>query len=677
MKRIHIISALLLGLAVLGRAAEPAQKSASIVSTVTKDLQTNVEWVNVVPQEFTAAINNPLKGFREYKENGYGLIERKYVRWNKIEVCADDSVDRIIAYTNQFTRIDGKPGELFNVKFVPRVYLHWDNDSNKGKKDDTHWPADLATYDYDSPQFQQRLRRLIQKMGQAWDNDPRIFAVQMGLIGYWGEHHSPAPTTAQRQLLAEEFRRAFKNKPVLVRHNDPEFMAENFGIYYDTFAHIGREPEGGIKDQFPWQAMNMYPNLWKRSPIEGEVEYTWQKNRADAKPEQTFGRTPDETMKNENYLRYMKDKIHKYHTSYLGWISDYNAEDKAVLAGAGILQKAFGYRFIVESFSYPRSLAAGQKLPLRFTVRNTGSAPFYLNWPVAVGLIDAETRKVVWSAPLESVDIRQWLPGEKWDSEKQAYSQPAPANQVQADVVIPKEVTAGNYLIALAILDRQGGMVPSARFAVSNYFRGGWHPFGFIGIGQVPKRVDLQGISFDSPAFDDSLSYRVPASLTSVKAPPIPSFQPLVPWQPDPAKELINPWRYWIFDGGHGVSDKIISHDGPVVNNTRVMRIAGDFSDDTDLKYHFENEGQLPIGRYRFSSQVRGSKEMQVKFVVEDGWKRVSDEAVIKVTPEWNEQVIYFTIKEPFKSATALRFKMAQQSPGHFEVTDTQLRKAE
>lgn len=83
------------------------------------------------------------------------------------------------------------------------------------------------------------------KLGQAWDEDPRIFAVQMGLIGHFGEHHHPAPTAEQRRLLAEAFKKAFKHKPVLVRHNDAEFMQAGFGIYYDTFANISREPPVG------------------------------------------------------------------------------------------------------------------------------------------------------------------------------------------------------------------------------------------------------------------------------------------------------------------------------------------------------------------------------------------------------------------------------------------------
>ena len=68
----------------------------------------------------------------------------------------------------------------------------------------------------------------------------------------------------------------------------------------------------------------------------------WQQQRDNAKPKETFGRTPDETMEQPAYRRYMIDKIHRYHASYLGWIDNYNDSDRAVLEGAGELQKAFG-----------------------------------------------------------------------------------------------------------------------------------------------------------------------------------------------------------------------------------------------------------------------------------------------------------------------------------------------
>lgn len=83
------------------------------------------EWITVKPTEFTGAINNPLKGFRDFKAPGYGLIVRQYIKWSDIEAGDGDSVDRIIAHTNEITQWRGKRFEDLNVKLVPRVYLDW------------------------------------------------------------------------------------------------------------------------------------------------------------------------------------------------------------------------------------------------------------------------------------------------------------------------------------------------------------------------------------------------------------------------------------------------------------------------------------------------------------------------------------------------------------------------
>ncbi len=125
---------------------------------------------------------------------------------------------------------------------------------------------------------------------------------------------------------------------------------------------------------------------------------------------------------------------------------------------------------------------------MKLIVRNTGSAPFYLDWPVAVALLDPETRKPVWSSPLSGIDIRRWMPGEDWDSEAFAYRRPAATYEEEGRATLPDDLAPGRYVLTLAILDRQGGLMPSARFAIANYFRGGWHPLGYLGIGGTPER---------------------------------------------------------------------------------------------------------------------------------------------------------------------------------------------
>jgi Domain of unknown function (DUF4832) len=629
-------------------------------------------WVTVVPPEFQDAINNPLKGFRDYKKNGYGLIVRQYIKWNDIDVGVNDSVDRIIAHTNKITQTNGKRFEELNIKLVPRVYLDWDGSEGTPKNPKQYWPADLQRFDYDSPAFQERLKALVAKLGQAWDEDPRIFAVQMGLIGTWGEHHSPAPTSEQRRLLTEAFQKAFKNKPVLVRHTDPEFMEAGFGIYYDTFANVSREPDIGPKDQFPWQAMNVYPEIWKKSPIEGEVEYNWQKERKDANAKDTFGLTPDETMKVPAYRRYMIDKIRRYHTSYLGWIDNYDETKADVLAGAGELQKAFGYRFVIDAAAYPFFLNPGDPLPVKLAVTNTGSALFYLDWPVAVALLDPETKKPVWSAPLEGIDIRKWFPGENWDSGAFAYRTPAVSNKNQGLAILPKDIKRGQYLLALAILDKQGGMMPSARFATSNYIRGGWHPMGQIGIGITPSQPALKNIVFDSPAFDDSLHYKVPEKLRAIVPPALPPVKALVQWKPSAKEELINPSRYWeLKGGGHGLNKQILS-DGPT--GLRIIRVAGDFGKSSSLEHTFGNGAKLDLGSYRFAFRVRGTPGQSVELELADGWRGFSKLGSVPLTDTWQEHVMEFEIEDTFKDETTLRFKLPEQVEGSFDLADPRLR---
>ncbi|MBT4816859.1 MAG: DUF4832 domain-containing protein [Lentisphaerae bacterium] len=644
-----------------------------------------VELVTVKPAEFPGAINNPLKGFRGYHSDGYGLLHRKYVPWNAIETGAADTVERVIAHTNKICRHRGKGFEELNVKLVPRVFLDWDGTRGTAKRPKQHWPADMAEFDYDSPEFHQRLIKLITKMGQAWDNDPRIFAVQMGLIGYWGEHHNPAPTAKQRHLLVRAFRNAFRNKPVLVRHTDPEFMDAGFGIYYDTFANVGREPHMAekrpyVKGQFPWQATHVYPDIWKRSPIEGEVEYNWQKQRKDADPEGTFGRTPDETMTAPSYRRYMIDKIRRYHTSYLGWISGYSSSKTDVLTGAGEVQKAFGYRLVIESLSYTPGLEPGGELTVAFSVRNTGSAPFYLDWPVAAALLDPETRKPMWSSPLQGIDIRTWLPGERWNSDTFTYEVPAKRWDVESSVALPKGLAAGEYIVALAILDRQGDMIPSARFAIANYVAGGWHPFGYVGVGAPPRKTALDDVAFDSPAFDRTLSYRAPQALLAVQPPP-PLPEAVTPsrWKPDPTTELINPWRYWCLVRRSETVEKRVSADGPVAEpaDRKVITVAGDYGRGSNLTYTFFDNGTLGPGNYRFSCKVKGTAGQSVRFDVADGWRSVAGGTDLPLATAWQEHAVEFEIAAAFKNGTRMRFSLPHDTTGEFHLTDYHLRRTQ
>ncbi len=413
------------------------------------------------PLEYEGALRNPHKGFtnRGFREdNHWATLVHCYIRWNEIENHESDSIDRIRQWC------DAKWQGLAerNQKVIPRVYLHWSGDRK-------YWPADMQIDDYTSDQFAWRVTRLVERLGICWDTDPRVAHIELGIIGKWGEHHSPAPTPEIEALLGDLFARAFPNKQVLVRHPWREFLGHGFGGYWDSWAHASQMDSHG-------KGMASLGDRWRTSLIGGETAYDWGRYREQP------GDSPTDTVSDPVHRAFLIDTIRSLHCTQLRWVANYDQTDPVALAGAEVVQKAFGYRFILEELRYPRQIELDVPFSVAFEVVNTGSAPFYYDWPVELSLLNARTGRPVWRAPFEQADIRTWMPGDQWDAMRQAYAQPAVSNTVSGTFTLDDTVKHGTYILALAVLDPADGE-PSLRFAIQNYQQGGRHPLGRIGVG--------------------------------------------------------------------------------------------------------------------------------------------------------------------------------------------------
>jgi hypothetical protein len=117
----------------------------------------------------------------------------------------------------------------------------------------------------------------------------------------------------------------------------------------------------------------------------------------------------------------------------------------------------------------------------------------------------------VWKSTFANLDIRQWLPGDKFNYDPinatfgtHAYAVPAVKYRATGTFTVPASMPAGEYVLALAILD-PAGMLPCARFAITNYWTGGRHPIGKIGVGASVANPQLT--AFDDLQADNSLHY--------------------------------------------------------------------------------------------------------------------------------------------------------------------------
>ena len=440
--------------------------------------------------ETDESFRNPMKGFKptRYIHDGsfsnifnnyseYVSIVQHVIKYTDLEATSADTVRKITDWSD--TMWADLPGR--NIKVIPRVVLV--NDPGQ-----EYWPGDLANDDsvqrWYTQEFKDRMAVFIAKLGEAWDNDPRVAAVETGLWGYWGEQHiwpetgpdgqNRIPPDVQK-VFGDAFCAAFKNKKLMIR--DPaRFTDYDFGCYWDSFAKPEEDYVGqGIIDR----------DNWRGQMNSGETSFPFMAGSSVAED-------PTGAFTDNARAAYIIDWIKKTHTSSLGWIAFYNQKDQSIKDNVKKMQKVFGYRFVVQCASYTKSAQQGSEISFEIEVKNSGCAPFYYKWPVEISLLNT-AKTPVFTFTVTDADITKWLPGD--DTAK-----------IKGNLVLPQSLAKGTYILALAVLDPAGNK-PSLRFANINYFSGGRMPLGTIGVGQDPDTEDLG--AFDSLYNDNSLYYTV------------------------------------------------------------------------------------------------------------------------------------------------------------------------
>lgn len=528
--------------------------AAFVIAKILPNSHDKIDRVTINPTEYTEAFRNPMKGLREYFSAGspnirhqypypYGSLIKEYMQWNMLEDTVTDGIDKILEYTNH--RWQGV--EDINMKIIPRVYLVWVEPWHGGGAKNTitdnpddlngwHWPSDIpgetGPYKqiegsvgamvepedqntpirggYFDPTFPERVTALVEKLGEAWDNDPRVAYIEMGIIGEWGEHHDPDISTywpphdeplhvdnrtwmpGIEKVLGDAFTEAFKNKKVMVRYAY-EFNDYEFGIYWDSWS----QPQEIIRG---YEEMLKLGDRWKTQPIGGEITWGW------GTLAQFNGF--EEVVADPFYRNYTIGQIRNLHCNHLGGITWADFDNPEFQKNANIMQKAMGYRFVIKAFSYPQNISKKKSFNISFKVQNTGSSPFYYNWPVELSILDTNTHKKIWSKILDNVNISEWMPGENWDAISNKYRIAPKTYNIESTLKLDKNIPDGKYIVSVSILD-PAGMLPSLRFANTNYFLGGIHPMGYIGLNTNINNFEIPATEFIDIQSDTTLKYLI------------------------------------------------------------------------------------------------------------------------------------------------------------------------
>ncbi len=281
-------------------------------------------------------------------------------------------------------------------------------------------PEKIETPDYADANLRKAMKQFIAALGRKYDGDPRIGFITAGLLGAWGEWHDyPRDDLfAGKEVQAEvmdAYEAAFKITPVLLRYpagERHERMAPNakrkFGYHDDSFAWATLET-GRKGDEWFFMAVMKAAgpdalDKWKTHPIGGEIRpEAWGK---------VFDPYPD--LKQIQNFRQCVEATHATWLMDSGMFRKENEQNTERIQRAKEEACRMGYEFYAPAVSV--GPITNGTLAVKVEVENRGVAPFYYDWPVEFGLLDADGKLV--KTFKGAGKITGLLPGDKareWD----------------------------------------------------------------------------------------------------------------------------------------------------------------------------------------------------------------------------------------------------------------------
>lgn len=285
------------------------------------------------------------------------------------------------------------------------------------------------------PLFIRLFCQAVRKLGERFDSDPVLDAVDVSVPGAWGEgynlHLYPAEDI---RYIFDTYVEAFPNTQLLSQFCHAEILQ-----YLRRKTNVGWRADGL---GHPYHTDNLYPpniepisDYWKTAPVSFEA-YWWM----------------TEWKRQGWELTDIIDKTLEWHISTFNPKSipiPYEWEEQVTYW----LSK-MGYHYAIDSFSYPQQAKGGDELELTLCVENIGVAPSYHATPLYLRLASTD---VVVKTP---VDIRKWLPGKHMET---------------LCLPLPPQLPAGTYHIELSIWDET---VKNVFFATNAPYCDGWYRLG-------------------------------------------------------------------------------------------------------------------------------------------------------------------------------------------------------
>ena len=319
-------------------------------------------------------------------------------------------------------------------------------------------PVNAWMVDPEDPRYVQYFGKLIRAIGERYDGHPMLEAVDLSIIGAWGEGAgSEMLSKKTMEGLVDAYTESFKKTPLIALLMDEQThkyanskMAMGWRV--DCIGDLGfwATEQNGWSHMYDFYAREMIncemQDSWLHSPVSFEIcgtFSTW-KNR------QGYGREE---------VKYIFDQSLKWH------MASFNAKSSPVPAEWKDLVddwlKKMGYRYALRRFTFPAEVKKNNKFEFTTWWENKGVTPCYKDFIPAIRLKSGGNEAVM---VFPDVDLKKWLPGDIVFDD---------------DFYLPINLPAGTYDIQIALVDRQKHL-PRINLAIEGRLNDGWYQLGKI-----------------------------------------------------------------------------------------------------------------------------------------------------------------------------------------------------
>ena len=310
-------------------------------------------------------------------------------------------------------------------------------------KDGNIWSPDAG-----DPLYLKHWGALVAAAGARYDGHPYLNSVDISSVGYWGEGWGPyLPDWPTQKALIDIYFEAFKRTPLLMNFDEPHALAygagRGAGWRLDCWGDLGGRGKGMMHmlDMYPQQIVRTgIQEVWQRSPVSLETCGT------PASWKQWGYKDADIDYILAQALRWHATSINIKSTAIPPeWKQQFTE-----------FQKKIGYRLVLRKLEYPKSVKAGQMMPLSMWWLNAGAAPLYGDYTLAIAIGEAVIRT--------PADLKKWLPGDAL---------------FESTLYVPETLRPGACRLRVAILDARSGQ-PAIRLAIQGRQPDGWYDLGAI-----------------------------------------------------------------------------------------------------------------------------------------------------------------------------------------------------